>query len=469
MDELSQGTEGPLCVTIRESSSPLNCAWLETIENLGFHDKNDPIAGEKRGAFTPPSSIDPNGNTRSYAASAYYNAKVASRENLEVMTETYVENVILEKREGSIVAEGVTVQFKDGSHGQIFADEVILSAGALKSPQILELSGIGAKEVLTNQGIPVIVENPGVGENLQDHAFAAVSFEVADGLVTGDVMRDPQIVAALLKQYQDTRTGPFGGTPMSAAYLPAVDGNGPIPAHDVEHLVDSHLGSSPSHEGTPEPCKLGREAQYALQRLQILNPKESTCQFTMMSTQMHYHPGRTTMADALAKTDARNMISILVCLNHPLSRGTVHIQNHDPSAAPRIDPSYLSHPLDLEILSRGIQFLDRVVETEPLSSLLKSTSRLPNIAEFSDLDVAKQVVRDRLFTTFHPASTCSMMPQDLGGVVDDRMRVYGVRNLRVVDASIFPMMTQGNIQATVYAVAEKAADIIKEDWQWAQI
>ena len=172
------------------------------------------------------------------------------------------------------------------------------------------------------------------------------------------------------------------------------------------------------------------------------------------------------MADALlAKTDPRNMISIVVSLNHPLSRGTIHVKSQDPTVPPRIDPRYLSNPLDLEILARGVQFLDKVVQTEPLLGLLKPESRLPGVPDFGGLDIAKEVVKARLFTTFHPTSTCSMMPKDLGGVVDDQMRVYGVQGLRVVDASIFPMMTQGNIQATVYAVAEKAADIIKADFR----
>jgi len=465
MDPQSQGTNGPLAVTIRDSSGPFGKAWLETFQNLGLNDTNDPISGEKLGSFTPPSSINPNGNTRSYAASAYFNSKISSRPNLELMTETYVEKVLLTTENGSVTAKGLQVHSKDGTIFELQANEIILSAGALQSPQILELSGIGSKEVLESNGIPVIVESPGVGENFQDHSFAAISFEVADGQISGDVMRDPQIVTALLNQYKESRQGPMGGSPMNSGYVPLIDKQGPMGFQAVQQLVDSNISPDPTWKSIPKARERGLRAQQQLLRDQLLNPKESACQLTLMSTQMHYNPGSTTMAQALAKTDPRNMVSILVCLNHPVSRGVVHIRGPNPNTPPLIDPRYLSHTVDLEILARGVQFLDKLVTTEPLCSLLKPSSRLPNVSDLSDLEVAKEVVRQRLFTTFHPSSTCSMMPQNLGGVVDDKMRVYGVQNLRVVDASIFPMMTQGNIQASVYAVAERAADIIKSDWE----
>lgn len=454
----SQGSNGPVSVTVPEDSSPFGNAWMKTFEKLGFADISDPIDGEKLGPFTPPCSIDPKLNTRSYAAPAYYNEEVSSRSNLKVLTETHVQKVILEEMTGSIVAKGVQVESNDGVSIPFYADEVILSAGTFQSPQILELSGIGPRSVLERSGISVLVDNPGVGANLQDHPFASVSFEIADDQVSGDVLRDPQIAAALLEQYQETRQGPFAGSSMTSAYLPPVDGNGTIGTQELERLV----GETASAPETVTSMSSSQSSQYALLRDQIMDPKGSSCQFVLQPVQMHYHPGSTSMAEALAKEDPRNMVSIMIILNHPFSRGTVHIQNGDPRTPPLIDPCYLSHPLDLEVLARGIQYLDKIVQTEPLAGLLKSESRLPRGSDLSDLNEAKEVVKARLFTTFHPCSTCSMMPRELGGVVDDKMRVYGVRGLRVVDASIFPLITQGNIQATVYAVAERAADIIKE-------
>ncbi|OCK84459.1 GMC oxidoreductase [Lepidopterella palustris CBS 459.81] len=456
INENAQGKDGPLHVAFREGASNFHSSWLEAFQKMGFGDSNDPIDGNKIGAFFPPASINPNGNSRSYAAPAYYNAEVSSRPNLSLLSETLVEKVILSSHNGTTTATGVQIRSKDGTSTSLIASEIILSAGSIQTPQILELSGIGSSEILSPLNIPVQVSLPGVGNNFQDHPFSAISFEVADGQISGDIMRDKEIVQKAVKQYFETRTGPLGGIQMGAAYLPPVDIDGKISSSKIKEILTSN----------PDPSKLtqGEKAQYPILRAQILDPKEATCQFTLMASQMHYG-ARTTMAQALAKSAPGNYISILVTLNHPLSRGSVHIKSADPTAAPAIDPAYLSHPLDLEILSRSIQFLDTLVTTPPFSTLLKPASRIPDVPDLSDLDVAKRVTKERLYTNFHPASTCAMMPEEIGGVVDSRLRVYGVQGLRVVDASIFPMMTQGNIQATVYAVAERAADIIKEDWR----
>jgi choline dehydrogenase-like flavoprotein len=139
-------------------------------------------------------------------------------------------------------------------------------------------------------------------------------------------------------------------------------------------------------------------------------------------------------------------------------------ESADPAAHPRYDPRYLSHPLDIELLARQLQFCEKIVTEKPLASILKNGGRrIPENADFTDLEATKKVTKERLFTAFHPVRTCAMMPKDIGGVIDSRLKIYETTNLRVVDTSIFPIEPLGHIQSTVYAVAEKAADIIKED------
>ncbi|RJE22103.1 Dehydrogenase [Aspergillus sclerotialis] len=170
------------------------------------------------------------------------------------------------------------------------------------------------------------------------------------------------------------------------------------------------------------------------------------------------------MADLFEKKADGNYISILVSLCHPFSRGSVHIKSSNVDDKPVFDPNYLSHPLDLEILARHTQYIEQIVQSEPFRSLLQPEDRIPAVSitpDLKDPDVARRIVRDRLFSCFHPAGSCSMMPVELGGVVDDQLRVHGTSKLRVVDASIFPLEPRGNIQATVYAVAERAADLIR--------
>ena len=162
----------------------------------------------------------------------------------------------------------------------------------------------------------------------------------------------------------------------------------------------------------------------------------------------------------------RNYISIVSVLNHPFSRGFVHINSSNPTDYRAINPQYFSHPLDLELHARHTQCLETLAAAEPMASLLKQDGRRIHANKpVYDLETAKSIVKEtfELVSHYHLTRTCATLPQALGGVVNDRLLVHGVSNLRIVDASIFPMIPQGNTQSSVYAVAEKAADIIKED------
>ncbi|KAG9186620.1 hypothetical protein G6011_09728 [Alternaria panax] len=185
----------------------------------------------------------------------------------------------------------------------------------------------------------------------------------------------------------------------------------------------------------------------------------------MLPLQLNIPVGATQMKGLLAPSNPKNFITILAVNNHSFSRGFCHVRSADSKEKPILDPQYLSNPLDLEILARYTQFIETVVKTEPFASLLKPSGRLPEGKEATDLDAAKDIVKERLLSTFHLIGTCAMMPRELNGVVDSRLKVHGTKDLRVVDASIFPMETLGNIQATVYAVAENAADLIEEGWK----
>ena len=161
-----------------------------------------------------------------------------------------------------------------------------------------------------------------------------------------------------------------------------------------------------------------------------------------------------------------NFVSLGCLQSHPFSRGSAHITSADADAPPRIDPRYLSHPADLEILARHVRALDTQLRTAaPLAALLKPDGRRNHPDAFkvggSDLEGAKKYVRDTAVTAYHSCGTAAMLPRDKGGVVDPQLVVYGTENLRVVDASIFPLIPRGNILSSVYAVAERAADIIK--------
>ncbi|KAK1071258.1 hypothetical protein LTR33_010480, partial [Friedmanniomyces endolithicus] len=160
-----------------------------------------------------------------------------------------------------------------------------------------------------------------------------------------------------------------------------------------------------------------------------------------------------------------NFFTILGVLEHPFSRGNVHMQSSNASVYPIIDPHYLEHPADIKILAKiALHIQDSLAQAQPLSNLLQGNGTVLQ-PEYNTLteDNVEDEIRRVLQSEYHPTGTCAMLPRDKGGVVDARLRVYGVNGLRVVDASIVPLQPRANIQTFVYALAERAADFIKED------
>ncbi|GMG04954.1 unnamed protein product [Aspergillus oryzae] len=457
MNAENQGDQGPLPISHLDIYTPWNRAWDDTFARLGWNNHADPIAGRKVGSFTPPLSVDGKTGQRGYAG-AYYTQDVAERKNLHLLTETMVERVILKKADSRVTATGIQIRTKNGQQLEVSATrEVIVSAGSLNSPQLLELSGIGAADLLQKHNIPVVLDLPAVGENLQDHCMSTVNFEVADPQTSADIARDPKVVQSLVELYEKTRTGPMTGIPVSVAYLPLVDHNGQVQREQIDDLLAQYLDSPQVKQ-----ISLGRQQQYKILRQMLRDDQTGSADYMFLVAQFNAKEGVNTMSYALSKDLPENYINILVLHNHPFSRGSIHIQSANAGDKPIYDPKYLSHPLDLEILARHTQFLDKIASTEPFSSLLKPGARVPKAAvDLADLDTAKEVVKDRLFHCCHPVGTCAMMPAELGGVVDTQLKVHGTHNLRVVDASIFPLELSGTIQATTYAVAERAADIIR--------
>lgn len=161
-----------------------------------------------------------------------------------------------------------------------------------------------------------------------------------------------------------------------------------------------------------------------------------------------------------------NYMSVIAMLSHPFSRGSAHIQTSNPQSAPVIDNAYLSDTLDAEILARHVLQIEQLLKQPALAAVLRpGGNRVP--AEFKhgtkSLDEAKAAIKKHGATNYHPCGTCAMMRPELGGVVGGDLRVHGVGNLRICDASIFPVIPRANILSTVYAVAEKAAEILLHD------
>ena len=428
---------------------------------MGFP-QTDPLSGHLGGPNIAPESIDPKTKQRSYAANAYLDP-VRSRPHLTIRTETTVIKVLLERPSsaGDAVAKGVQFTSKDGSSQTIgVRKEVIISAGSINSPRLLELSGIGGADLLQRLGINVVVDNPHVGENLQNHLFTGLTFEAHDDVETIDAFfrQEPAAVAAAMQEYGTKGTGPLSTSNMiTMAQLPLPEFHTEAGRKELDQLLGA-LNPDLDARRSPPTTPAFAAAHETFVRSILTDPSGALGNYVFGSAYAPFDaPSPTYRAPG-------KHVSVAIELSHPLSRGSVHITSAAPELASTneglsIDSRYLSHPLDLEVLARQVRFTEDVISrAEPLARYLK-----PYTKRFTDLEVTKDYVRRTVDGAYHYTGTCSMMPRAMGGVVDNRLRVYGCSNLRVCDASIVPLEPTANPQAVIYGVAELGASLIKED------
>ena len=341
-------------------------------------------------------------------------------------------------RQAKLVADGVKFSIKGKSYIVKARKEIILSAGAFGSPQILELSGIGSPKILKENGIKVLYSNENVGENLQDHMMVPLGFEVADGQFTGEALRDEKIFNDALAQYIKNHTGPLSAGACSSALLSYEQLLlGPFKKKIPKGL--DQLRTLSLQAGHP-----GLAHQYQLTREKLLDPTEATAQHIFVV--LGLDPSRGNDAKAyLGTTLPGSYFTILGVLEHQFSRGSVHIKSSNPFTHPRIDPNYLGADADLEVLADIMLHLQTIARAEPLASLLKEKGQVfqPGYFELNESNVRAHI-KSTQNSEYHPCGTCTMSPRRKGGVVDERLRVYGTSNLRVVDASIFPLQVRAN-------------------------
>lgn len=446
-DTSLHGTSGPIQVSYGNFFSNITKVWSRTFSALGRKSVADPLSGDALGAVNAPGSVDPDKFTRSSAAAGYLKPDVRSRKNLHIVTKATVQHILLKEENGSTIARGVRYTTDDGQSHDVHGREVILSGGVFNSPQILELSGIGNPKILQALNVESIVDLPGVGENLQDHAMVGISLESTEP--TLDSFRDKAKMGAAFQEYQEKSSGPFTSGTFNQAYMPCMAMLSTTDEFDLKSLLDKHAKSD-----SP-----GLQKQHHLVRSIVEDANKSSIQYLCAPVQARADQNSRPVS---AEARLSDYFTLYSSLSHPFSRGSVHIRTKDVADAPLIDPKYFSNPVDRELLARHLHFLPTIYKTQPLAGLVKPNGRtIPADLNLESLEYARTLVETG-FTTYHPCGTCSMMPQEDGGVVDSELRVYGVKGLRVVDASVFPLIPRGNIQSSVYAVAEKAADIIKD-------
>jgi len=397
-DSQFHGKHGELQVSKLRNHHPDCTAWLNAAHQYGLPLNEDFNADTTEGVGEYHLSI---GSRWRSSSSRAFLAPAKSRKNLDIMTKTLVNRVLFENKK----AIGVEIA-QDGRKQIIHAEtEVILSAGAIQSPQVLQLSGIGPGALLRKHGIDIVVDSPGVGQNLQDHYQMRTIVQMRSQNSLNKQIRNP---LSLLKMGLDWAFRGRGALTVGAG--------------QVGGAMRTRLAP------TDHP-----DLQLFVMPLSVDKPGEP----------LHLYPGFTS--------------AIWQC--HPKSRGSIEIVTSDPTADPKIQPNYLTDALDQDTMVEGIKIL-REIYKQPNFCDLWDAEVVPGEQVKTDFEILDAIHKGG-GTVYHPVGTCKM-GVDVAAVVGPDLRVHGVNGLRVVDASIMPLITSANTNAPTLMIAEKAADMILE-------
>jgi choline dehydrogenase len=405
------GVGGPIHVSdVAASVHPLCQNFIQACADVGVTYTGDFNGPQPEGAGLWQVMVKD--GRRVTSASAYLRPAL-SRSNLSLLLRAQAARVVF----AGTRASGVEY-LRDGVRQVVRARrEVLLAAGAVNSPQLLELSGIGDAGLLRGFDIPVVADLPAVGRGLQDHVAVSYFYRSRVRTLNNELAPWYGKVRAALR-YLLTRSGPLA---MSVNQAGAFLRSRPHLARPNLHIYFNPASYSTTGSGP---------------RRKLLKPDP--------------YPGF--------------LMSFNTC--RPTSRGTVHIRCPDPLSAPAIAPNSLSTAADVEDVFEGARILRRIASAAPLAAVIEA-ERQPGKDVVSDGAVLADF-RARAGSVFHASGTCAMGPETRSAVVDARLRVHGVTRLRVADASIFPNVTSGNTNTPTLMVAEKAADLILEDSLGAQ-
>jgi choline dehydrogenase len=389
------GAGGEWRVERQRLSWPILDAFRDAAQELGIPKTNDFNTGDNEGSGY--FEVNQRGGVRWNTAKAFLRPAM-KRPNLRVLTGAETERVAFDGRR----AKGVRFRMNGRTHVARASREIILSAGAINSPKILELSGVGRPDILSAVGIEVTHALPGVGENLQDHLQIRTVFRIEGAKTLNQLYHNIYSRVGMGMEYILRRSGPLSMAP-------------------------SQLGIF----AKSDPAVATADLEYHVQPLST----------DRLGEPLHTFPA----------------VTVSVCNLRPESRGNVHVTGKEPAAAPDIRPNYLSTAGDRVLAVKAIRHARSLMDTKAITKF-QPLEMLPGAQFQSDEDLIRRA-GDIATTIFHPVGTCKM-GGDTRAVVDSSLRVHGLDGLRVVDASIMPTIVSGNTNSPVIMIAEKAAEAI---------
>ncbi len=397
-DEAYRGKDGVLKVEDYRTILPLTHQFVQAAQQAGHVFRKDLNGAEQEGVGY--SQMTRNGKWRGSTAQTFLK-EARGRQNLRIETGAQAARLIFEGR------RCVGVAFRQGGQQRELraGREVILSGGAINSPHLLQVSGIGQAEHLRSIGVEVLREAPGVGANLQDHYVARVAHRVRDAISTNQLAQGLRLAGEVARFFLQGRGALTFGVTSAQVFCR-------------------------SREGLASPD------------LQLLFTPASYDQLKFGA--LEHAPGMT----------------VAVCPTRPDSRGTILAKSSDPFEKPAIRPNYLSAPEDQRVLAAGIRFT-RDIFAAPAMARHSVVETVPGPDVTTDAQLA-EYTKQFGTTIYHPVGTCRM-GEDPASVVDSRLRVRGIGGLRVIDASVMPTLTTGNTNAPTIMIAEKGAAMIRED------
>jgi choline dehydrogenase len=395
-DDALRGRDGPLSVVDFAARSRLSEAFRQSAMMVGIPNNDDYNGATQEGVGYYQNTMK---NGRRWSAHRAFLKPAMKRPNLQVITHAQAERVLMAGRR----AVGVSYRQGRASHTVRARREVILCGGAINSPQLLMLSGIGPASHLSAMGIEPEHDLPGVGQNLQDHYQVRFVYKCTEAVTVNDIMMSPLRMALMGLQYALFRSGPLTASAGQVGIFTKSR-----PELDAPDIQFHFIGFSADRPG------------------------EGLHKFSGFSQN--------------------------ICQLRPESRGELLLKSPDPLAPPAIHPNYLSAELDRTVLVDGLQLARRIAQQAPIRAFIDS-EYLPGEAVQTDAEML-EYARTYGGTIFHPIGTAKM-GRDPMAVVDEQLRVHGIDGLRVADAAVMPTMVSGNTNAACIMIGEKCADLVR--------